>query len=394
MNVKITLKRKVPVTSYEAIMDVGEPRDRDEILALLELAQENGRINKQIINEKFLFRPENAPYGERILKMLEHYGLVEPDRPSMAWSGATDYRLTAIGHNTLVNKRVMIPERGYYVLHTTEDPVFKEFIIGREKNEESTKEEYEYTLRKYYNRERDPSSQAIEKPPRLKAYEEGAIVRLAANGNDEVQINHIEDTIYKSNANIKVDITVTLEPDSEPTVKTTTAKYGEVALDDHGFKMGFDEALKELVGEDEIKFFNNTLHLLVSYDDLNIREKLSMVKESVPNNHIFKDYGRFDDATITGLPIMPKTLEDAAKWARWLLLNNIRYYVDEPAYEEAKKQASEQFKPIYQPTEVQAGIPSYYKLLEKMREDRDGFEEQGFKKLYWYMNAPRDLSME
>jgi hypothetical protein len=327
--------------------------------------------------------------------MLEHYGLVETSRSyGTRDQESPDYFLTTIGLNTLINKRVMIPERGYYVLHTTEDPVFKEFIIGREKNEESTRDEYEYTLRKYYNREREQPSAAVEKPFRLKEYEEGAIVKLAVNGNEEIQVNHIEDTLYKSDSSIKVDLIVRLEPDPDPVINTITEKYGEVALDDNNFKINFQEALKELVGGESIVEHGNELYLLASFDDLNPREKLSMVMENVPNNHVLNDYGKFDEARITGVPIMPKTLEDAVKWAKWILFNKIRYYADERTYEELKKEASKQFESRFKPSQVQAGLPPYEKLIEKMADDRDGYAEQGFKKLYWYMNAPRDLSME
>lgn len=376
----IELERKVSVTSYEAIMEIGIESERDDILAVLELGR-NRNINPQMVNEELLFRPENSSHGMRIVEVLESYGLIMR-------SPSGNYELTEAGQNTLENRKVKIPEKGYYILHLTDDPLFRDCILRYDEMNKKSWQEFEETRSDFYDKNRDKNKKTnkqktISKPDCLKKYTKGSMVKLAGKRNEEIQVNEIDETLFESDS--KLDVYVKIHLDEQSTsVKVVSDKEKEIEIE-HNFNLKPIDVFKELFGD--IQEIKEELKLPVSYDNITDAERIGMIRRDIKKNNItINGYGMFRGISVDKISLMPKNKKDAKQWAKWHLLNSIKYYFDERDYLEKKRSASEKFVDFYDLSEIDSELPDFYEFIDEIAVTEPKTAT------YWYARAPIDLN--
>lgn len=377
----IELKRKVHVDSYEAIMQIGIESDRDDILAVLELGR-NRQINPIMVNEELLFRPENSSHGRRVLEVIESYGLITK-------SSSGGYDLTPAGINTLKNKKVKIPEKGIYVLHLTNDPLFPDRILRYDATNKKPWQEFEETRHNFHNKNMDKSKKqnlpkGMPKPECLIKYKKGSVVKLAGKSNEEIQINEIGDTLFKVDSTLNVSVNIRLA-EQNTSVKVVSGNEKEIVVD-HTFTLKPIDVLNELFGN--IQEVGGKLVLPVSYDEINDAEKSGMIRRDIiEKDKTIDGYGKFSRISVDKITLMPESEWDAKKWAKWHFINDINYYFDEKSYLTKRRDAAGKFVDFYDQSKIESALPDFNEFVEEVAEIEPKTAT------YWYARAPIDLNM-
>ncbi|MCK5345114.1 MAG: hypothetical protein KAR20_17010, partial [Candidatus Heimdallarchaeota archaeon] len=301
----LELKRKVHVYSYEAIMDIGIEKDRDDILAVLNLGK-GRQINTEMVNGELLSRPGDSSHGRRILEVINFYGLIKK-----AYSN--NYELTDAGEKALENMKVKIPEKGIYVLHLTKDPLFPNHILSYSATNKKPWEEFGETRHNFYNKNKNKSKnqnpqKGISKPECLNEYKKGSVVKLAGKKNEEIQINEIGDKLFRSKSKLNVSVNIRLD-DQNLSVKVMSGNEKEVAIDSP-FTLKPIDVLNNLFGN--IQEVSGQLILPVSYDEINDTERAGMIRRDIiENDKTIDGYGKFSQISIDKLSLMPESKLDA-----------------------------------------------------------------------------------
>lgn len=380
MNIK--LNRKVHVYSYEAIMDIGIEKDRDDLLAVLKLGKSR-QISTKMVNEELISRPMGSSHGMRILEVMDSYGLIKK-----AYSN--NYELTDAGENALENMKVKIPEKGSYVLHLTKDPLFSDHILSYSDAKNKPWEEFGETRRNSRDRNKDKSQKhnppkGISKPECLNKYKKGAVVKLAGKSNEEIQINEIGDRLFRSDSKLNVSVNIRLD-DQNTSVKVTSGNEKEIAIDSP-FTLKPVDVLNNLFGN--IQEVSGQLVLPVSYDEINDTERAGMITSDInKKDKTIDGYGKFSRISVDKLSLMPESEWDAEEWAKWHLKNGINYYFDEKSYLAKIRDAAGKFAEFYDQSEIESALPDFDEFVEEVTETEQKTAN------YWYARAPIDLSME
>lgn len=376
----IELERKVSVTSYEAIMEIGIESERDDILAVLELGRIR-KINPKMVNKELLFRPENSSHGTRIVEVLESYGLIMR-------SPSGNYELTDAGKNTLENMKVKIPEKGYYTLHLTDDPLFHDCILRYDETNKEPWREFEETRHNFHDKNKDKNKKTnkqkrIPKPDCLKKYKKGSVVKLAGKRNEEIQVNEIDETLFESDS--KIDVYVKIHLDEQSTsVKVVSDKEKEIEIE-HNFTLKPIDVFKELFGD--IQEIKDELRLPVSYDNIADAERTGMIRRDIKKNNVtINGYGTFSRISVDKISLMPESKKDAKQWAKWHLLNSIKYYFDKGDYLEKRRSAAGKFVDFYNLSEIESTLPDFNEFIEEIAVTEPKTA------IYWYTRAPIDLN--
>ena len=98
-------------------------------------------------------------------------------------------------------------------------------------------------------------------------------------------------------------------------------------------------------------------------------------------------YGKFSRISVDKIALMPESIRDAEKWAKWHLINSINYYFDTKSYLAKKKAAASKFVDFYDQSEIEAALPNFDDFVEEVA----GIEQKTA--TYWYSRAPIDLNM-
>ena len=356
----IELKRKVDVDSYETIMEIGIERNRDDILAVLELGRGH-QINPIMVNEELLFRPDKSSHGYRILEVLESYGLI-----NKAYSD--NYELTDAGKNTLENMKVKIPEKGIYVLHLTDDQLFPDCILRYDATNKKAWQEFEETRHNFHNKNKSQKPtppKGIPKPKCLNKYKKGAVVKLVGKSNEEIQINEIGDKLFRSDSKLNVFVNIRMDKQNT-SVKVVSGNEKEIVVD-HSFTLKPIDVLNELFGN--IREVGGKLVLFVSYDEINDTEKRRMIRRGIiEKDKTIDGYGKFSQISVNEITLMPKSELDAEKWAKWHLIDGINYYFDEKSYLKKKWGAASKFVDFYDQLEIESTLPDFDEFVLEVAE--------------------------
>ena len=377
----IELKRKVHVYSYEAIMDIGIERDRDDILAVLELGK-GRQINPQMVNEELLSRPGDSSHGRRVLEVMESYGLVNKDY-------SNNYDLTDAGEKALENMKVKIPEKGIYVLHLTKDPLFPNPILSYSATNKKPWEEFGETRYNFYNKNKNKSKnqnpqKGISKPECLNEYKKGSVVKLAGKSNEEIQINEIGDKLFRLDSKLNVSVNIRLD-EQNTSVKVASDDEKEITIDSP-FTMKPIDVLNELFGN--IQEARGKLVLPVSYEKINDAERTGMIRRNIiEKDKTIDGYEKFSQISVDKIALMPESEWDAEKWAKCHLINDINYYFDEKSYLTKRLDAAGKFVDFYDKSEIESALPDFDEFVEEVAEIEPKTAT------YWYARAPIDLNM-
>ena len=386
----LILSRGVDVESYVAIAEIGVPSKREEILAVLKLAAEQGgTVKAEDINTKLLGRPPESPHGQRIIMVIESFGLVG----AVGSREGGPYMLTDAGRDNLQKGEVMVPEEGSYLLFATTDPLFKEPLLRIERTQFVEPNE----AQNFFGRRKEPQAQtqeseSVERPGYLDRYARGYLFRQASDMNRQVQVNSISERVARSSSKLEVEVTLELEPNPPPKVKVrTNLKQGktEVYVETR-FDLGYLDALQAVVGDEgRLEMVVAEPTLLVPWRSVSPNEAERFKKEVDARNPTVGEFGSFSGVKLV-LPILPSSERDAVSWANHLLHKAVNTYVDESGYDGKKSEVAARFVQRFDPDVLSRHLLGYGDMIREATEERRAGKTP---ELFWYFNAPKDLDM-
>lgn len=383
---EVTLSRPLVIHCFEVFAEVAKAERRQEIQAVLLLAQGHGdRLTPEQVCEDLLGgRPPIV--GRTILRRCREYGLMEgSDEQSF---------LTEAGRESASKGFVFVPEKGKYRLWVTDDPLFPEAALDLlpVKEEPLSTDHVRESQRTHgWGREKTRGGSAhgaLDMKSQAEALR-GRVFTPLSSESHPIQINfvgpewvRVEDAAPPAPARI--------------TWKTSETNPGKVRVDGayraEGLappRVPFLTIWRALLGpyaEDWV----NTDHGpvlrcafegdgLASANFRSFRRTLEFDSPSIP------DLGGFDPLQVDDVPLAPRKWEDAQSWAAWLLQDRIVSYQDERSFGILRQEVLKAFP------EFEVELPSAAELLERLAPSGGTGGPGRFPAAFWFLNAPRDL---
>ncbi len=371
-------------------MEIGKPVERNDIHAILRLAEDHN-ISHRMINNDLLGR-DNADHaqGKRLIALLEGWGLIEKEY-------GIYYKLSQAGRSAIESEdgNVPMPEKGYYQLYTAEDPLLNESILDYEAIDKKAidieHKEMRETRKKDGVKRENIAPNIINKPKRLSKYNDGMKVPIICQGNVPIHIYKIDNKLSRSSKKINATIVVRFEYEKKPMVFVSHVRKDGSKVDnviqDAAFKEDFLNFLKWLVDSDEILVMDGEPTLLMPFKGLSTQEIQHFKKHLHKKSPNHPEYGPFDDAALS-ISIFPATLNDAVLWADKLLMSSISDFLTREAFEKKKEQVCSKFEHLYDTGEIRKRMVTFERAVDESSKAKG----EG-SMLYWYLVAPRDLSV-
>lgn len=372
MTTMIQLQRTVSVASFDIEATLAIGRDRPELLAVAQLARDLGRpIRGTDVATQLLGRlPEHV--GWRVIDRCLDLGLLarQDDRGPIILSEA--------GEAALATGSVLIPEEGTWRLFTIEDPLvtvplvhFARLDPPRASDE---REELKNTPRDQKGRQRPPPSDPLSRAL-WECHRQGTVARSLAGGVP-FQITDLPRDPKGARGPLgplRLELTWTpgalavmhvrgALPLPEARDPARQGKRGQrdghsvdttLPLPDAIRGVPFDElwfVLASYAGKVPItetrEWFQRTgLRLLPTpFDGLDDNARTALRRDlPVPQANLGPAFGTFDPTTLDGVDLVPRTDQDAERWARWFQIKLLKDYVTPTTLERTNKEILAKF---------------------------------------------------
>jgi DNA-binding PadR family transcriptional regulator len=386
----ISLRRQIKVETFTALAEIGITDKREEILAILKLADKNqGYVDSSQVNTELLGRPAESAQGQRILMVVESYGLIE----KAGTVGGDSYKLTDAGREDLQKGEIMVPEQGGYVLYTTKDPLFKERILRIERTTVVEDNESKGYFGSREDRKLLNESKSVARPDYLSDIERGHILRQVCKGNEVIQINSISEKVAPSKRELKVSVTLELAPNEPAKMKvksigssTSDKELSTETLFDQSY-MQVLQLLTQDIGRLDV--FGEEPTLLMKWNNIKSREAEQFRKEITVDKPTFGEFGSFESLKLT-IPIFPETQSDAIQWGNYLLKQSITTYLDESNYANLREMVAKKFSAKFEPERLSSRLIDFGEMLTQATAERSAGETT---ERYWFLVTPKDLTM-
>ena len=386
----LVLSRKVAVEAFVALAEIGVPSQREEVLAVLKLASElGGQARPEDVNEKLLGRPAEFPQGDRILALVESYGLMEKARARES----SLYQLTEAGLDSLRKKEVMVPEEGSYVVFATRDPLFKEPILRIDRAPDVEKEEVNrYLGRKRSGPPQEEHARSIERPDYLKKYSGGYIFPQAAKSGEQIQVNGISERVAPSLARLEVEVALELESGPAAKMKVRASPNGynpsEVYIET-AFEMSYPGVLGAITsGLGQMEAVQGEQTLLIEWGKVSPAEAEGFLKQVEVREVELGRFGKFKVSRLA-LPILPRREKDAVDWGNFLLNRSITGYMGKDGHDRLRGEVASKFSKMYDPRRLADRLARFDQMLVEAAEEK---KKGKASEVYWFLYAPRDLT--
>lgn len=330
------------------------------------------------------------------LFIFQEFGLVKAKKQknnrSVPQSRETNkYSLTDTGSAAIQDKMVFIPERDGFLLHGTDDPLFREPVLACVKTNGSTNDPK--SKKKPEGKQKSPRQMQWIKAVKERVEQDPQIVQLAAEQNRTVQLIKIVENGDQADPLFSVTVRLSID-ETEGAILTVYSKNharktesGKGLTVGHEFTPPFIEVLRNLFRErsDEIIETGDGCALLVSFREIadNANALNSHKKDFRIEKPEIDGFGKFDDVILQALPIIPKTVDDARQWAAWTLRESIRYYTNETGYAELRESAARTWELHYTSEEILESLPTYDAMRTTLQDVKNTDPER-----YWYIAAP------
>jgi hypothetical protein len=374
---KLVLERTLEIQRYRIIAEVARAQKRDELQAVLLLAQERGYVSAKMVADELLGgRPETV--GKRLIQICVTHKLLKEEE------SRGKYILTETGQTALEEEKIFIPERGTWEIWVTNDPlwatalvqmeVFKEPLARNEiKNQEKLKE-------------RKNNMQSL--PKWLFEKLQGQSITPLANRNADYRFDELEKKgeVVTPDANITATLTIPQFGDTSD-LRFTGKVVNKECDYQEAHPMTFESAWHQMLEQQgwltrwRIQQKTQQEVLDVSYQDLSEQERANFLKNYPIQTPYLTDLDEtdldeFDDSIIDNVPIAPATQQDAKHWADWLLERDTNRYVLKGDFETMQNKVAKSF-PDYEIT-----FPEQSHFAQPLRRTNP--------RAYWYLQAPLD----
>jgi hypothetical protein len=387
---RFELKRQILEQSYEVIMQMGREEKRTDLLAVL-LLSKDGPITPMRVNEELLSRISSSAHGKRILENMDKgYHLVN----SQPFSD--EYYLSTLGQYMLDNGgQTFVPETGCYILHTTDDPLFKEGIIGYQSlSKQGGHFDLESSKRKHFafrDELKEPSTDEYKELPEWVRSTTG-IKAFPLQRGEKIMIQEIIPNGRLVPPSFAGNVYIELSEDKIPIVKADTQNENQKVPIQTSLDLTFVQILKMCLEEegDNLNFNGNQLVLNVKFSGLSDEEKNTFETSRHIKSPSLSGFRTFTSTDIENIRIFPATKTDAVLWGNWLLGGAIDRYMDKTSYSDVRKGIAAKFGPKYQIIEELYGFEDLKNILFDLKKKK----QKGAANWYWYLQAPVDLTQE
>lgn len=373
--IKLVLQRTLKIERYRIIAAVARAQKRDELHAVLLLAQERGYVFAKMVSDELLGgRPETV--GKRLIQIcVTHKLLVEEESHNKK-----NYILTETGKTALEEEQIFIPEQGTWEIWVTNDPLWPSALIHidifkepQARNEIKNQEE----LKERQNQMRTLPKWLFEKL-------QGQIITLADRSTDYHFNEELEEKgeVVSSDEDITATLSIPQFSDNSE-LRFTGTVVGKKCDYQAQHTMTFERAWPQILEQQgwlerwRIQQKTEQEVLDVSYADLKSdQERASFHKDYPIQKPYLTDLNRFDDTTTKNVPIAPATEQDASHWAYWLLERNTNHYVLKGDFEVMQNKVAESFPD--------------YEIVFPAQSDFAQLLHRSNPRAYWYLQAPLD----
>ncbi len=360
---ELVFQRTLNIQRYRIIAEVARTQKRDELQAVLLLAQEQRHVSAKMVADELLGnRPETV--GKRLIQICVTHNLLKVEQQS-------NYVLTETGQTALKEEKIFIPERGTWEIWVTDDPLWASALIQiKPFNETQARNEIKNQKEL---KERCEDMQNI--PKWLVEKLQGQIITpLADDRNAEYRFDELAEKgelVVTPDANITATLSI---GDTSDLLFTGKVVKKECRYQEQ-HPMTFQSAWHQILQQQNwlTRWRTQQQVLDVSYQDLSEQERASFHKDYPISKPYLTDLDRFDDTTINNVPIAPATQQDANHWAHWLLERDTNRYVLKGDFETMQNKVTEFF-------------PDYEITFPEQRH----FAQQLRPRAYWYLQAPLD----
>ncbi|MBP2133977.1 hypothetical protein J2128_001943 [Methanomicrobium sp. W14] len=318
-----------------------------------------------------------------------------------------NYTLTEIGRKALEIGKIPIPEKGLFVIYTTEDSLFREKMIACEPKSENKRKDFKEKSSKYSQNDNQKNNTQKSKNPEwlkqiIKSLQNSPkIIELDAQNREEIQLINIEGEVNNSEQIKKISINLILSSKQSPQMEVYTSTSDKrknptkeiKSLCQPVINLSLLEILKKMVAEhaSDIIEFENEPALLIKFSEIkNNPSEINSGKKSLKiKSPAIEGFGTFNDVSIQNIKILPKTLEDAISWSNYLISSSINYYIDRDSYNALCEKVIQRFKERFEHHELMNGVHSYDELKSEIIEAKDKNRQK-----YWYFTAPEILTFK
>jgi len=384
---KITANKKAEIKKFEVLMDYGEFEKKRWVVAFLKLAQEKGELKSETIEKSFGIP---ATLAGNITKRLIEAGFIANDV------------LTPLGHNSLATEQVPLFKHGPVIMEYCDDPLLrdrnpylgieeteiKKDAVGIHQLDDSSTEKVPDVLLNgtYWNKKNTIYMKRIEKE------------KKNAKNRDVVEpVEELVDLVIKKiyprgrplDFKGNLVFTVILSSDRVFTLGAT----GDRTIEDIPCPMHADAFTQEiqlaLKNKGEIQGWMKDINkdemdstALVKFSErLTITELVGFKKDFFLDTLAVKDLDNLVNVKIENVPIFPASSDDAALWARKILISKIEKHIAKADFENLATQVYTPF--ISRFPKLQ--IPDRGELLAEI------FKKEGYCNKYWFLQATIDL---
>ncbi|MDM8548381.1 hypothetical protein QUF61_17965 [Candidatus Venteria ishoeyi] len=369
---ELVLKRQLKIERYRVIAEIEKAQKRDEIHAVLLLAQEPSGISAKAIAENLLGgRPETV--GKRWLKVCESYNLIEYNKKFK------NYVLTDTGKESLNQKKVFPPEQGTWDIWMTDDPLWLGKLVKIEPHEES------YAFLEKKDKEKLNKRGKAMKP--LPTWIQESLIQQKSvtsllDAKEDYRFGNLKGKAEKVDE-IEFDISLIL----------TIPERGKTSLVFYKGKKPYHHLAPEIKFSDiwqQLLLQRNLLEswdknenqqvLRVTNDSLKPQEQASFLKEYTFSDPNLEGFGSFEQTTVENVPIAPVSQNDADDWGLELLLQEINRYAVQGEFRKMKNIIRPKFP------DFTLNLPEQSELAQTLRDIE-------LHKKHWYLQAPLDWNI-
>lgn len=383
---EITLSRPLTIHCFEVFAEIAKGERRQEIQAVLLLAEENGGrlTSEEVCRDLLGGRPPVV--GRTILRRCREYGLMEgSDEESF---------LTEAGRESAMKGMVFISEKGKYRLWVTDDPLFTAAALDlapvREEalSTDHVRESHQAHARGGDSARRLSNGSAVDMKGQADALR-GRVFTPLKSGSQPYRINFVGPEW------VRVE-----DPEAHPVARitwtTSDSSAGNVRVDGayraDGLappRVPFHKIWSALLGpfsRDWVEMEDGT-YLRCAFDGDGLtdasrrafRRTLEFATPSVP------ELGEFDALEVEDVSIAPRERQDAQAWAEWLLQDSITSYQDGKSFGVLQQEVLRAFP------DFEVALPSMIQTLERIRHRVSRGDDGRLPAAFWYLQTPRDL---
>ena len=369
---KIFLSRIVQLEKYTVILDIGKRENRDEFIAYLHLAEENGGYLSAEAVSKNLLNNADITIGKRVVELCKSYYLINEQG-----------FITDIGKQAIRNKSIYVPERGVYDIIVTQDFLYSEVLIDLRDSKSAL----------LYEGIKDIKKEEADSKPEYK--------NLADSPNYVLNLKNKEILLPTTKQNIAIfaigtkcikqsifkteELFLELEIDifAKPIVKFSKLFEDVRGLPEY-INFNFHTIWKIILGRQSENWreVNGRYHLLSEFKDLKDAELKNWITTKTFMDSKIDNLGNFRTIRATDVPLFPKERQDAQEWAEYMLWDAIIDYLTDQDLQTKWNNIKDLFYP-YELNNV-----TKLELIRKLTSKTKLKEEK-----FWYLHAPIDLSL-